>query len=61
MKNKEFLVPRTIYIPSRRIVKEGNGRFKIYLPTNMRKLWKILHGKRVDIYIVIGDDDEDNE
>jgi len=52
-------IPKTIYIPSRRIVKEGKGRYKIYLPSNMRKLWELLHGRKVDVYIVIESMDDE--
>jgi len=51
-----------IYVPSRQLVREAKGRFKIYLPNSMRRLWELLHsrGKRIDIIIFISDEEEES-
>ena len=54
MKMREMLIPKTVYVGRRTIVKEGTqGAYKVYLPRALDTLWKELRGKKVDVYIVI--------
>lgn len=56
---EETILPKRIYVPSRTIVKEGKDRFKLYLPRNFAKLWKLLHGRKVDVLIIVDEGEED--
>ncbi|MHC1628480.1 MAG: hypothetical protein ACXQTI_06610 [Candidatus Nezhaarchaeales archaeon] len=46
----ELVKDQLMYIGALRVSKEGRG-FKLYLPKSLNDLWTKLHGRKVQVYI----------
>jgi len=52
------IIPNTIYIGERSLVRMGENRWLVYLPVELNDLWEYIKnsGKKVRVYIEILDE-----